>query len=707
MKPGELLRIRVAFGALSAVPIFLAGWLGWVQVAQAGTLERASGESLPLSTATADRQGWRVEKVPAPRGTVTDRDGVVLAADCATYEVRARITVPLTCRRDLTLFRPWVKRIVDGFSLALVADPDLLNRAAVRAKHRKRLMAAVKRAWALEKLPTSGTWPKKHSQAAEFLVSGGVDRLMVIDALRDYHMSDDFPTIALDFLHGFRRVYPERDLTHGIVGHCNSYKVKQPNGGFELKTYGMCGLESFLALEPRQSSSRRYLADGHKRPYFIAPVRKATRGAVLQSTIDLELQRAAVRELTAMCEAGIRNNPEKKAQWGSLVLVELDTGDVLASASWHRGKPHPQAKSYTPYQNLFEPGSIVKPLVLSYAYEVGALDWEHEYDCNPRHADYRERIGTLGRRVVKDDHDCGVLTAHGILLNSSNIGAAYIGLQLTREQWQDYMAAYGFGRSLGLNLPWESLGGNHPDSFASNTSLRSFRLNSAISFSFGYEMTATAMQVARAYRRMFKGLGAELRLVRGLEIDGQWHPVPVKRDTGPHYRPEVVEAVRRAMTDVVSNDPHATGHHLHAAMLTETGVDLHGLIGGKTGTAATDVRSRGGKKISARNASFVGFLPADNPRWLAVCVLQKDDSARFYGGSYAAPPAVKLLLQCQNLAERGPLRQESRPSLGGQTQLSLRGVAPSGAAPSGVGIRSPGSQGWSAPVGGGVPSDTR
>jgi len=698
MRASELLRVRVAFGALGIVPVFLAGWLGWLQVAQAGTILRKNGTPLPLVAKTADRQGWRAEKVPAPRGTIADRNGVTLAADRATYEVRARITVPLACRRDLKLFRPWVQRIVDGLSLALVADPDMPDREQALRTHSRRLEKVVARAWSLETLPAEGKWPKKHSQVAEFLVAGGIDRLMVIEALRGWDGNRAYPTIRLDFLHSYRRVYPERYLTHGIVGHCNSFEVPTAGGGVALETYGMCGLESFQLLEPQQATSRRFLADGKRRPYFVAPVRELPEVPKLHSTLDLELQRVAMHELTAMCEAGMRNNKKKKAQWGAMVLIELDSGDVLASASWHRGKAHPQAKSFTPYQNRFEPGSIVKPLVLSYAHEVGAIDWEDSFDCAPGSAMYRERIRKLGRRrPVKDDHDCGVLTPHGILLNSSNIGAAYVGLQLSREQWQDYMAVYGFGRTLGLHLPSESLGGNHPRSFAPDIPLRSFRANSAISFSFGYEMTATAMQIARAYLRMFRGLGAELRLVRAVEVGGERHEVPVQQDTGPHYRPEVVDAVRKAMRDVVSNDPHATGHYLHAAMLKELDVDLHGLIGGKTGTAASNVRLRDGRKISARNASFVGFLPADDPRWLAVCVLQKDDSARFYGGSYAAPPAVKLLLQCQKLAERGPLRQESHARLGGQTQHT----------PSGVGLRSPGSRGWSMPVGAGASSDTR
>src|SRR5690606_7954440 len=136
------------------------------------------------------------------------------------------------------------------------------------------------------------------------------------------------------------------------------------------------------------------------------------------------------------------------------------------------------------------------------------------------------------------------ISANGILVNSSNIGAALIGLQLEREQWQDYMRGYGFGTSLGLSLPFESLGGHNRRSFAADIPLRSFRANSAISFSFGYELNITTLQVARAYLRLFRGLGAELRLCRGLELAGEFHTVPPRRDTGPHFRPEVVDAVR-------------------------------------------------------------------------------------------------------------------------------------------------------------------
>jgi cell division protein FtsI (penicillin-binding protein 3) len=399
---------------------------------------------------------------------------------------------------------------------------------------------------------------------------------------------------------------------------------------------------------------------------------------VVRSTLDIDLQRIAIRELAAQAEKGAREGRVTIPKWGALVLVEIETGDVLAAASWHRDAKHPQAAAFTPYQSLFEPGSIVKPLVLAYAYEAGALDWNHVYDCAPGGADYRERIAPLGRaRPVRDDHDCHELTPHGILVNSSNIGASYVGLQLDRAQWQDYMRFYGVGVPLALGVPHTSVGGTNRSSFGPGVTLRSFRANSAISFSFGYEHHVTAMHVARAYLRLFRGARAELRLCRGAEVDGTWHEAPLVRDAGPCFRPHVLDAVRAAMVDVVSNDPHSTGCHVHAQMLKELGIDLHGVIGGKTGTAASNVPVDG-RTMSVRNASFVGFLPVESPRYLAVCVLQKDDSAKFYGGSYAAPPVVRLLIQCQQLEQQRLLHQESHEGPSGQARTVSESPGDSG-----------------------------
>lgn len=667
MKASERIRVRFVFGMLGCVPLFLAGWLGWLQVAQAGEIPRNGKVPLRLVAATADRQSQATETVPQPRGTILDRHGAVMAIDCETYDVRARIAVPTKEGKTCESLRAWLAGLADDFARAMVADVDLADRGESLRQHGEQFARLLGKEFRIDRLPATGPVPTGQTRVADVRIAGGVDVLAVVDALREIGERRD--SVTMHFLRGYQRVHPERSFTYGIVGHVDTrWETPADGGAPSLSTFGVCGLESLAALQPDSVLLRDYRRDGKGQAYFMAPAESAPRPNVLLSTLDLELQRIAVRELATQAEAGAREGTVTIPQWGSLVLVEMATGDVLAAATWSRDAKEPEAAAFTPYQSLYEPGSIVKPLVFAYALEAGAVDWSHEFDCTPFSSDYRERISSLGNRVVRDDHPCGVLSAHGILVNSSNIGATYVGLQLEREQWQDYMRFFGFGASLQLHMPHERRGGTDARSFDPSIPLRSFRRNSAISFSFGYEMQVTAMHIARAYLRLFRGADAELRLCRGVEIDGRTHEVPAPSGNGAKLRPEVVDAVRAAMVDVVSSDPHSTGYHLHGRMLKEQGIDLHGTIGGKTGTAASRIGIPGRGKVEVRNASFVGFLPVERPRWLAVCVLQKDDSARFYGGSYAAPPAVRLLLQCESLEQRRQLQQEPQGNPGGQTR---------------------------------------
>jgi cell division protein FtsI/penicillin-binding protein 2 len=674
---GELLRARFAFGLLGLVPVFLAGWLGYVQVAEAGELAFANGAALRLVPATADRQVKKSEVLPAPRGTIVDRHGSLLALDCETYEVRANITVPRAARKSCEAFRAWLRKFLDDITLALVAEPDLPDRGHARALHAERLGKLIAAAFRTGELPVGASLPKDHPVRGDVLIDGDVDSLAVLQSLRGLADSRDYATVGFHFLRSHRREYPDRDLTHGLVGHLKTEWQPAAGGGKALHTVGVSGLEALGVLAPEPAAARPFLRDGKGRPYFVASAAEQPTAAVLQSTIDIELQRIAVRELAAQAAAGAREGKITVPKWGALVLVEIDSGDVLAAASWHRETKHAEASPFTPNQSLFEPGSIVKPLVLAYAHEVGAFDWDQVFDCAPGSAEYRERIGQLGRRKpVRDDHACGELSAHGIITNSSNIGAAYVGLLLERPQWADYVRYFGFDQPLGLDLPWEGRARPNGKSFDPQVPLRSFRANTAISFSFGYELMVTPFHMARAYLRLFRGGEAQLRLCRGVRVDGSWHGAPVSGEQGARFRDEVVGAAQAAMIDVVSADPKATGTYLHARMLKDLGIDLHGVVGGKTGTAVVSIGQRDG----SRNASFVGFLPAERPRWLAMCVLQKDDRASFYGGSYAAPPVVRLLLQCQQLEQRRQLRQETAGAADGQ----IRGAQ-----------ATPGDSGWS------------
>lgn len=668
MKPGERVRVRMLFGLLGAVPVFLAGWLGWVQVAQAGSLSRGERAPLRLVPQTADGQYERSEALPAPRGTIVDRRGRPLAMDREVYEVRAVVTVPQrnTKERQVDYMLEFLGRVANGLATALASDPELADRGVARERQLQILAKRFDKAFRTEDLSPGGEVPKQHVVSADIPIAREVDALDVIEALRrldaDRHLGD---WIRIDFLRVQHRTYSEHDVTYGLVGQLFSRTVQTETGPKVVDLTN--GLESLTALVPGDDLLRSYRKDGGGHAYFLAPLAGVLKPNVLHTTIDLDLQRLATRELAAEA-ARAGENGNKEPLWAAMVVVEIASGDVLAAASWHRGAKSSIGLSCTPYQSLYEPGSIVKPLVLAYALELGAIDWNHAYNCSPQSSTYRDTIAHLGRSApVRDDHACYDLTPHGILVNSSNIGACYIGLTLERDRWRDYMAFYGFGESLGLPLPNEpgmsvATHARHSfhRSFDPATPPRRFRANSAISFSFGYEFQVTAMQMARAYLRMFRGDAAELRLCRGVEQGGEWLAAPAAIGAGRRLRPEVVHAVQNAMIDVVSETPGATGNLLVKKMRKELGIDLHGVVAGKTGTAVSNVYVKDHGKHEARNASFVGFLPAESPKWLAVCVLQRDDDAKFYGGSYAAPPVVRVLLRADQLTRYRQPNQDSQ-----------------------------------------------
>lgn len=680
---GERLRMQLVFGMFGLIAAGLVGRLGYLQLLQAGELPQGNKPPLPLVTASATSQGQQAERLPSPRTTIVDRHGNLLALDREVYEVRARIQVPAEACKSVLGYLRYLGDLAEDLARAMVAEPSLANRSVAEARHREEFLALFAKTFKTRSLagigdPAGAKLPENQQCWAELRLCAKVDELRVIEALRA--IDERRSSLQLDFLRRFDREYPERELTYGLVGHVETVWSEQAAERRQLQQRGVCGLEALPEVTAAPASFRGYRRDGRGRAYFRGPVHEPAQPAVLHSTIDLELQRAAVLELHSQAESLEAEGKGKNPKWGAMVLVEIATGDILAAASWHRDVREPKGSSFTPYQSLFEPGSIVKPLVAAYALSAGLLDWNQEFDCTPGGGEYRERIAGLGRGMpVVDDHRCGKLFPHGILVQSSNIGATYIGLGLSREHWRDYMDRYGIGHSLGLQLPHEARGGANARSFASNIPLRQFRAFSAVSFSFGYEHMVSPLQMARAYLRMLRGFGSELRLCRSLEDGEGVLDVPVS-PVGEKFSPAVVDAVRAALTDVVSSDPHATGSRMHANMLREQGIDLHGLVAGKTGTAVSEVRMPERGKMKVRNASFVGFLPADAPRWLAVCVLQKDDSVHFYGGSYAAPPATRLLLQAQRLAERRQLQQELRVGLGGQARSS---------------VATPGYSGWS------------
>ena len=251
---GELLRVRILFAGLGVVPVFLAGWLGWLQVLQAGELQRGKDrQPLRLSGELANAQRDAFETVPGARGTIVDRNGRVLALDCEVYQVRARLRVPTESRRDCAGVRQWIDSIAGEFAAALALDPQLADRAEARKAQRQRLDERLARAFALERLPASGKVPDDAVLRADILSDSDVDVLAVVEALRKIDGGRD--SVALDLQIDHRRVHPDDDIPWGLVGFVKDVKVQDPRNpkGSIYVPVGKMGMESLAAMLPGEA----------------------------------------------------------------------------------------------------------------------------------------------------------------------------------------------------------------------------------------------------------------------------------------------------------------------------------------------------------------------------------------------------------------------------------------------------------------------
>lgn len=652
-------RVHLLFAMLGAVPVFLCVWLGWLQVLQGGSLNRGEGvRPLRLGEDAAARQAERRDLLPGPRGTIVDRNGATLAIDCPTYDVEVDVTLRDEVARDATQLQQCLDNLATRLAACLAADPDIEDRNDCCRRQRQRLLALLERAFhpdAGDATSSGAAVPRR----ASFFLASRIDALRVTQSLRQLDAEDDY--VLLHWVPTHRRVYPDRDYTYGVVGWEEDRWVQDGAGaGQDLRRQGVFGIEASPVLTPGNSGYRDFLRDSENKTYWYGAAVEPAVPVELQTTLDLELQQYAMQVLrTAAVDAGHIDGETTPPQWGALVLIDIVTGDVMAMANWQREATHPRAMMATPYQCRYEPGSIVKPLVFAFALEHAGLDWNERIDCTPTLPNKGRK--TAGGRVIHDDHACGVLTPHDVIVNSSNIGAVAVGAHLTRQQWRDYLQFYRLEQPSGLMLPHEL-----PGVCATRWSVSeaNFRFSSATALSIGYELSVSALGMARAYLTLLSGAQRELRLYRGIVGPGVHVVLPPKPAGKRELSAAVVDAVMAAMVDVVAGDSdtnHPTGSWLRKKFLDHEQLELHGLVAGKTGTAASKGHDQRGT-FEVRNASFVGFAPAEAPRYLAVCVLQKDDDARFYGGRYAAPPVVRMLLHALEREKLRRLRQEPQVS---------------------------------------------
>ncbi|MBL7007951.1 MAG: penicillin-binding protein 2 [Planctomycetes bacterium] len=406
----------------------------------------------------------------------------------------------------------------------------------------------------------------------------------------------------------WRRVYPQgRNLAHA-VGFTKVENAKDP----EPVVRGVTGLErrfdEELAGTPGEKRSLRVTAAFGINPAlgYTAPVEGADRRTTLDAALSARL-RQELQRLTA----------EFDTDWAAGVVLDPRSGEILALAGLPDFDPNrPGAEideagnipgSATPIGWVMPPGSTMKPLLIARALEAGAISRGQTFSQEGG------RWYARGAGAPPIGNARGVpsepLDWHGAIVHSSNIAAGKIGLALGRERLRALLDDLRFGSSV-AGMPFRQDRGRLGSDY--HWSERQVRWT-VPSVSIGHQFAITPLRLAAAHASLANG---GLLFEPHLTLDDAQPPVRV-------YSESVAAEVRGAMIDMVADKKGLN--------------ELPFAWGGKSGTVQDERDERHYTSL------FLGFAPAEEPRYLALVVADRPKGAAYYGVKVAGPAVRDLL----------------------------------------------------------------
>ncbi|MEO6184846.1 MAG: penicillin-binding transpeptidase domain-containing protein [Steroidobacteraceae bacterium] len=390
------------------------------------------------------------------------------------------------------------------------------------------------------------------------------------------------------FVREHKRYYPAGEVVGHVLGFTNVDDEGQE--GAEL------AFDHWLAGE---GGRKRVLQDRMGRKVEdIESIRTARAGRDLTLSLDMRIQYLAYRELkTAIAE--------NRARSGSMVVMDVNTGEILAMVNQPTFNPNDRAQlTAAMYRNraatdILEPGSSIKPFVVAAALESGRFDAASIIDTSPGFV-------KVGNKVVEDEHPQGALGLAGILAKSSNVGMTKVALALEPQQIWTTLTQFGFGHVTASGFPGESAG------VLSNYA--SWKPTGIASLSYGYGLSVTPLQLAQAYAT----LGA-MGVARPVSMLRRDDAVAGERVMSAHNAATLIGLLESVVAEGTGAKAAITGYR----------------VAGKTGTAK--INQAGTYFDDRYTAVFGGVAPASNPRLAAVVVIDDPAAGRYYGGDISAP----------------------------------------------------------------------
>ncbi len=507
-----------------------------------------------------DQRSMRIAKIVAHRGAITDRNGEPLAMSTPVDSVWVN-------PKELDDNIDQIPRLAK----ALRQEPQALVRKVTSNLDREFLYIA-------RHMPP---------EQASFIKSLGIPGVYL---LREY-----------------RRYYPAGEVCGHIVGFTT--QDDQGQEGLEL------GFDQVLDGE---NGAKRVIQDMFGRSVQnVESIRAPRPGRDLTTSIDLRIQYLAYRELKSAMT-------EYRARAGSLVTIDVDTGEVIAMVNQPAYNPNDrdQLKAGL-YRNraatdIFEPGSSIKPFIIAAGLASGQYRADSIVDTAPG-------IIKVGGTVVEDEHPLGSIDLATILARSSNVGMAKVALSLRPEQIWSTLSEVGFGQVTGSGYPGESAG------MLSHFS--HWRPVGIATLSHGYGLSVTPLQLAHAYATI--GAYGLARPISFEKVEGR---VP-----GAQVLPRRVARDLISLMEQVVVGEGATGKR--AAVMGYR-------VAGKTGTAWK--ASAGGYSTDKYMAVFAGVVPATHPKLATVVVIDEPSGDRYMGGMVSAPVFASVMTGALRLMDVAP-----------------------------------------------------
>lgn len=404
----------------------------------------------------------------------------------------------------------------------------------------------------------------------------------------------------------YKRYYPAGEVTSHLLGFTNIDDIGQE--GLEL-TYDAV-LTGRSGLKRMVRDSRGNFVEGGEL------IRPAKAGENIQLSIDLRLQHLSYQALKNAVT-------EHNAKAGTAVVLDIQTGEVLAMVNQPAFNPNNRSRlKASDFRNravtdLFEPGSTVKPFTVASAIKSGKYDLDSIINTHPG-------IYRVSGHPIRDFRDYGEIDLATLIQKSSNVAASKIALELEpQDLWQDF-ARFGLGEATGAYFPGEAMG-TMPDP-------QSWRRLDIATMGFGYGLSTSALQLARAYSVLASG--------------GILKPVTfVKTNETPQGRrvfsADIMQQVLAMMEKVVEPGGTAT----RAAVANYR-------VAGKTGTAKK--ATNGGYADKRYQSVFAGIIPASAPRLAMVVMVDEPRGEEYYGGAVAAPVFAEVMTGAMRLLNIAP-----------------------------------------------------